>query len=168
MVRFGPVVFSFSLPNLPAAAARLVRGSAPEVSFMDIQESLSQILESKDEFGKLFYDQFLTQHPELRRYFESVDLQRQSVQLTTAMMIIERYCATPTPAVELYLQYLGTKHHDLGIAREEYPKWVATMCDVLKQFHGDQWDSQLESRWREAFQRTIQLMFQGYEQHVSV
>ena len=149
-------------------ANRLIRGSALEASFMDIQESLSQILASKDEFGKLFYHEFLTRHPEVRRYFESVDMKRQGVQLTTAMMIIERYSATPTPAVELYLQYLGTKHHDLGIAREDYPKWVATMCDVLKRFHGDQWDSQLESLWREAFERTIELMFQGYEQHVSV
>ena len=158
----------FIVEPKPADANRLVRGSALEASVMDIQESLGQILASKDEFGKLFYDEFLGKHPELRRYFESVDLKRQSVQLTTAMMIIERYCAAPTPAVELYLQYLGTKHHDLGIARDEYPKWVATMCDVLKQFHGDQWDSQLESLWREAFERTIGLMFQGYEQHVSV
>ncbi len=135
---------------------------------MDLQESLGQILESRDEFGKLFYDKFLSRHPELRRHFESVDLKRQSVQLTTALMIIERYCATPTPAVELYLRYLGTKHHDLGIGREEYPKWVATMCDVLKEFHGQRWNSQLETSWRKAFQLAITLMLQGYEQHVNV
>jgi hemoglobin-like flavoprotein len=135
---------------------------------MDIQESLSQILASKDQFGRLFYDQFLTRHPELRHHFESVDLKRQSIQLTTALMIIERYCAHATPAVELYLQYLGTKHHDMGIAREEFPKWVSTMCDVLQQFHGQQWDDHLETQWREAFAQAVRLMFQGYEQHVSV
>jgi hemoglobin-like flavoprotein len=135
---------------------------------MDIQESLSRILASKDELGKLFYAKFLTDHPELKPYFDKVDMKRQGIQLTTALMIIERYLANPTPAVELYLQYLGTKHHDLGIAKKYYPMWVATMCDTLEQFHGDQWNETLESQWREAFDRTIRVMFQGYETHVTV
>jgi hemoglobin-like flavoprotein len=135
---------------------------------MDLQESLGLILKSRDDFGKLFYDKFLREYPELRAHFEAVDLQRQSVQLTTALMIVERFSATPTPAVELYLQYLGTKHHDLGISRDEYPKWLATMCDVLREFHGDLWDDQLEKAWRDALKNAIRLMFQGYEEHVSV
>ena len=135
---------------------------------MDIQESLNLILASKDELGKLFYSKFLTTHPELQILFEKVDMKRQGVLLTTALMVIERYLAKPTPAIKLYLQYLGTKHHDLGIAREYYPKWVATMCDTLEQFHGDQWNKPLESQWREAFDCTIHVMFQGYETHVTV
>jgi hemoglobin-like flavoprotein len=135
---------------------------------MDIHESLSLILAAKDELGKLFYDAFLTRHPELKVHFENVDMKRQSVQLTTALMIIERFHADPTPAVELYLQYLGTKHHSLGIAKEDYPKWVSTMCDTLKRFHGERWNELVAKQWREAFDRAISMMFQGYDTHVTV
>jgi hemoglobin-like flavoprotein len=131
---------------------------------MDISESLDRILHARDTLGKLFYDHFLSTHPEVQRYFDKVDFNRQRVSLVTALMVIERYYADPAPAVEQYLQYLGTKHSEMGIPGEEYPKWIEAMVETMAQFHGDQWTPVLEKQWREAFGKATESMLDGYEQ----
>jgi len=135
---------------------------------MDINESLNRILHARDALGELFYDHFLSTYPELQQHFDGVDFKRQRVQLVTALMIIERYHTDPTPAVEQYLQYLGTKHNELNIPKEGYGKWTGAMIETMGRFHGDDWSSTLEEQWREAIGKATALMFEGYETRVTV
>ena len=135
---------------------------------MDIQKSISEILHSKDKFGQLFYERFLDSYPELQHCFTKVDMKRQAIILTTAMMVVERFYSQPTPAIELYMRYLGTKHHEFGVAREDFPKFHTAMFQTLRSFHGDQWNPDVERQWREAFDQTTQAMFEGYRERVQV
>jgi hemoglobin-like flavoprotein len=129
---------------------------------MDIEQSVQLILRAKDTLGRLFYEHLLERYPELRHHFDKVDLQRQGVLLTTALMVIQRYCDDPTPALELYLKYLGTRHHELGVAKEDYSKWTKAMLETMQRFHGSQWTPDLETHWRKAFGKATKLMFEGY------
>lgn len=135
---------------------------------MQINQSLQRILQAKDRLAEMFYDDFLEKFPEVRPYFAHADFHRQRILLTTALMVVERYYANPTPAVEQYLQYLGTKHNQMCIPRDSYPKWVETMLETMKRFHEDDWNPVLEQQWREAIDRARQLMMQGYDEHVTV
>ena len=135
---------------------------------MDIHESLNCILHARDTLGELFYDHFLGTYPEVQQYFDGVDFKRQRVQLVTALMIIERYHVDPTPAVEQYLQYLGTKHSALNIPKESYGKWAEAMIETMARFHGEDWSSTLEEQWREAIGKATTSMFEGYETRVTV
>ena len=135
---------------------------------MKIHESLERVLASRDLVGDMFYDVFLQRFPEVQRYFVGVDMHRQGVLLTTALLVVEQYYRNPRVAIEKYLQYLGTKHHDREIPRELYDKWVDAMLETLHRFHGDEWNQELSDEWREAFGRTIELMFEGYEQRFTV
>jgi hemoglobin-like flavoprotein len=135
---------------------------------VDIHASLNKILQARDEVGRMFYDHFLSQYPEVQRYFQGVDLKRQSVLLTTALMIIERHFGHPTPALEQYLQYLGSRHHGQQIPREVYTVWMQAMLETLQRFHGAEWTPALESQWRKAFEGAVQLMFDGYGAHIIV
>ena len=130
---------------------------------MDMNESLDRILHARDTVGELFYDHFLGTHPELRHHFDGVDFKRQRVQLVTALMTVERYHMDPTPAVEQYLRYLGTKHREINIPKEEYGKWTEAMIETMARFHGDEWSSSLDEQWREAIGKATTLMLEGYE-----
>ena len=57
---------------------------------MDIHESMTDILNSEEILGDLFYKGFLTRHPKLKVYFEGVNMQAQAAMLTTALVVIER------------------------------------------------------------------------------
>ncbi len=135
---------------------------------MDIQASLNEILKSKDEFGRLFYEHFLETYPEVQHHFARINMQRQAVMLTTALMVVERFYSNSTPAIELYLRFLGTKHHGLGVGTDEYPKFFDALFETLKRFHGEKWTPELERQWGEAMDRATSAMFEGYVEHVQV
>ena len=120
------------------------------------------------EEAKGLYAQFLESYPELRHHFLHVDMKRQAIILTTALMVIERYYVQPTPAIELYMRYLGTKHHGMNVGTAEFPKFFDAMFQTMKSFHGDKWNPELERQWRGAFDRTTSAMFEGYLEHVQV
>lgn len=135
---------------------------------MDIHESLNQVLNAKDRLGQMFYEHFLTRYPEVQHYFQGVDLKRQGILLTTALMIIERFIVQPTPAIEQYLQYLGSRHHSLQVPQDVYPTWIQAMLETLAQFHGADWSASLEQQWRAAFERATNLMFEGYKERMTI
>jgi hemoglobin-like flavoprotein len=135
---------------------------------MNIQESLQRILEEKDRLAEMFYDCFLEEYPEVRPLFDNVDFKRQRVLLTTALMVVERGYTHPAPAVEQYLQYLGTKHHELRVPKAAYAKWTEAMLVTMQRFHGEDWSEDLAQQWRSAIEEACELMFQGYEERVTV
>ena len=135
---------------------------------MNIQGSLQQILQEKDRLAEMFYEYFLEAYPELRPLFAKVDFKRQRILLTTGLMVVERHFTHPAPAVEQYLQYLGTKHHEFRIPRAAYEKWTEAMLVTMQRFHGEDWSEDLAQQWRSAIEQACELMFQGYEERITV
>ena len=135
---------------------------------MEIHASIEKIIRARDELAAMFYKRLFAEHPEFQRYFDDVDLQRQNRLLVTALMIIEAQATHPSSAIEVYLQHLGTRHHDMQIPKHLYDTWVETMLQTMQEFHGQEWTPDLEKRWRRAFRVAVDIMFQGYEQRVTV
>ena len=135
---------------------------------MCIGESVERILADKDILGARFYEIFFTRHPDVKKHFEGVEIQRQAVLLTTALALIEHNWNKPSPVITQYLHYLGTKHHDRQISRELYVHWTNAMIETLSEFHGDDWSDKLEQQWREAIGTAAELMLEGYDEHFHV
>ena len=135
---------------------------------MDIRESLDFVLGQKELVGEQFYALFLGRYPEVRRHFEGVDLLHQALMLTMALMAVARHHRGASPATEMYLRYLGTKHHDRGVAPESYPKFRAAFLETLGRVHGAQWNPDLASQWGEAIDQTTATMLDGYRERFHV
>jgi hemoglobin-like flavoprotein len=135
---------------------------------MDIRESLDFVLSQKELFGKQFYALFLGRHPELRPHFAGVNMLHQELMLTMALTAVARHHRSASPATEMYLQYLGTQHHDRGVTPESYPKFRAAFLETLERVHGAQWDPDLASQWGEAIDCTTATMLEGYRQRFHV
>lgn len=135
---------------------------------MHIDESVERILAHKDILGERFYEIFFAQNPDVRKHFEGVEIQRQAVMLTTALALIEHNYSKPSPAITQYLHYLGTKHHDRQISRELYLYWTNAMIETLSEFHGADWNAELEQQWLEAIGAATELMLEGYDEHFHV
>lgn len=130
---------------------------------MDIHESVSRILESEAVFGDAFYGVFLNRFPEVQQYFAKVNMQRQAVLLTMAMLIVEQYHGSSYPAMAKYLNDLGARHREWGIPKETYSLWREALIESLEKFHGDDWNDALAYRWDVAIDRTTKQMLKGYE-----
>lgn len=135
---------------------------------MTIQDSLTKILESRDDLASAFYPIFFERHPEAKPYFKDVNLRHQTVLLTMGLMVVVRHFTHGQMATELYLEYLGHKHHMRSVPEELYPKWVDCLLAALAKFHGKDWDGPLDQDWRAALNKATTLMLAGYKepQHV--
>lgn len=129
---------------------------------MNITESVDRVLRQEETMADLFYLIFLDRSPEVRHHFEDVDLDRQAVLLTMALLAIERNYAGRYPATANYLRLLGKQHQELGIAPELYPAFRNALLATLERFHGDDWGPELARQWREAIDRAVAIMLEAY------
>jgi hemoglobin-like flavoprotein len=139
-----------------------------KVGAMDIRESLNRILQQKQAVADLFYVAFLEHDPEVQREFAGVNMMHQAVLLTMALMVMERHYTGSYPATEAYLKYLGTRHHDRGVAPEFYPKFRDALLLTLERFHGEDWNGPLAAQWRGAIDLAWEAMLEGYKHHFTV
>jgi len=135
---------------------------------MNLQESLHAILAQSETLADLFYLVFLERYPEVRQHFEGVNLRQQGVLLTMALMVMERHYSDANPATQMYLRYLGSKHHASGIPRHLYPHFREALLAALERFHSKDWGAELAAQWRRAIDRATTAMLDGYQERLSV
>ena len=132
---------------------------------MDISESLAFILGHKVTVIERFYERFLDDYPQARSYFTGIDLRRQSLMLTMALVTVEAYYTGNYAAISHYLRVLGTRHfQQANVLPEHYPLFRDSLLATLEEIHGDDWDADLQRQWHEAIDKAIQTMLEGYEE----
>ena len=131
---------------------------------MELAESVTFILGHKEAVIGSFYDRFLSDYPEVRQYFQGVDLKKQALMLTMALVAVEGYYSGEYPATEHYLRVLGHRHHLASVDVEHYPKFRDCLVATLAEIHGDSWNDDLDVQWSAAIDKAIQVMLDGYEQ----
>lgn len=129
---------------------------------MDIHESIDQILASDDVLGTAFYEAFL-QYPEVQKFFDGVNLKRQSVLLTMALLVVEQCETESSPVVKAYLQDLGVKHEKMGVPESLYPYFHDALLSTLSEYHKEDWNEGLQQQWSDAINHAAQQMLDGYE-----
>jgi hemoglobin-like flavoprotein len=129
---------------------------------MNLRESVDRILSERTRLTDRFYQRFFERCPEAREHFSGIDLQVQSVMLTMALGAIREH-PEMKGACSSYLRVLGTRHKRVGIPRELYAGFLATLLESLQEFHGADWDEGLAGQWTSAVRDAVQLMFEGYD-----
>ena len=130
---------------------------------MTIAESIHSILSRPELVTDLFYVKYLDRYPDLRAYFEGVEMQHQAVLLKMALTVTQQYYEHRYPAAEQYLFVLGQKHHLRQVPKSLYADWRDCLLDTFQQFLGDDWDAPLEREWTEAINLATDVMHRGYQ-----
>jgi hemoglobin-like flavoprotein len=130
---------------------------------MQLDESLQRVLAHKEPIIRRFYDRFLSECPEAERLFAGVDLEKQSLMLTMALIVVEAYSRDSYPAVEHYLHVLGDRHREAGILRELFVPFRDCLIETIRLSQQNDWDDELTVAWQRAINRATETMFQGFE-----
>lgn len=130
---------------------------------MQLDESLQRVLAHKEPIIRRFYDRFLSERPDAERLFAGVDLEKQSLMLTMALIVVEAYSRDSYPAVEHYLHVLGDRHREAGIPRELFVPFRDCLIETIRASQADEWDDDLTEAWMRSLDRATETMFQGYE-----
>lgn len=131
---------------------------------MKIEQSVEVLLQQKTVVISAFYDLFLSRHPEIQKHFEGINVKHQATMLTMALMMVEAYHSHNYPAAEHYLKVLGSRHRHYGVAIEDYPKFRDCLLETLAAIHGDEWDEELATQWKDAIDKATATMALGYEE----
>lgn len=131
---------------------------------MQIEQSVEVLLQKKTVVISEFYDLFLNRHPEIAKQFEGINVHHQATMLTMALMMVEAFYSHNYPAAEHYLKVLGSRHRHYGAAIEDFPKFRDCLLETLASIHGDGWDEELATQWREAIDKATSTMALGYEE----
>ena len=129
---------------------------------MNLEDSLREVLAQKDLVIGKFYDRFLAECPEARELFEGVDMKKQSLMLSAALIVSESHSREVLPAVQHYLQVLGDQHREAGVPKHLFPPFRDCLIDTIGSCHSD-WSEELADAWRAAIDKAAETMFEGYD-----
>ena len=130
---------------------------------MQLDESLQRVLADKDQVIHRFYSRFLSEQPSAVPLFDGVDLKKQALMLTVALIVAQAHSREDYPAVEHYLLVLGDRHREAGVPRELFAPFRDCLVETIRMSQPDEWDEDLANAWRAALNRATQTMFEGYD-----
>ena len=94
-----------------------------------------------------FYASLLAK-PEIRPFFEGVDLDAQKKKLLSALQLVVSRLREPKALREV-LGALGEHHRELGVQQHHYEPVVSTLVDTMAQVAGPAWTPKTREAWRQ-------------------
>ncbi len=109
-----------------------------------------------------FYERFVTSDPRIGPYFLSTDFKKQKNLLKDGVGRALSFAAGDSGSVS-FVEHLSVTHNrgHMNILPELYPFWLNALLQTLADTD-PKWNKKLETEWREALQKTIQIMTRAY------
>jgi truncated hemoglobin YjbI len=128
-----------------------------DASFEQVFASYHRARETGQLFDT-FYDLLLRKSPEIPPMFARTDFPHQKLMLRES--IIEMLSFAQTGSGREEIERLGERHRQLQIKPRLYDLWLDALCEALAK-HDPKFDPALESLWRTAMRKGIEVMSQS-------
>ncbi len=119
--------------------------------------TLAKIKPQAEEFSASFYDNLFKDYPEIKSLFANTDMRRQRTHLVRALIVIIDNISTPKQ-IKGALKELGARHINYGVVEEYYPLFGESLLKTFKSYLKDDWTSETEKAWRNAYQQVTNIM----------
>lgn len=130
--------------------------------FDDVQASYGRCLRQKG-FISRFYEVLMESHPDIWPMFQRTDFGQQRKALRRGISISISFAAG-SPSAKISMDHMADVHSRIGRAPVEphyYQYWIDSLIKTISEVD-PRFSPQLEKRWREAMQRTIDYFSQVY------
>ena len=129
---------------------------------MNLEESANYILINQSRLADRFYEVLFREHPEVRVFFDGINMDAQRAKLVTALVTVQRQATVGGWVSENYLRDLGKMHVKLGVRPSMFRDFIETLMKVLAEFHDEHWTQDLANDWRHALNASVELMLTAY------
>lgn len=102
-----------------------------------------------------FYHLFLAKSPEIPPMFARTDFPHQKLMLRESLLEMLVFAQTGSGRDEIVR--LAKRHSELNVKPAHYDLWLDSLCEALAK-HDPEFSSTLDSLWRDAMRRGIDLM----------
>lgn len=125
-----------------------------------LRESFARLGAQKEAFAATFYNTLLENYPEVRAFFDGVDLKRQQTSLIATLLALLNE-AEHGEEVRALFQRLGQRHSARQIGAEYYPAFGQTLLATLA-LYDPAWTAELHRAWAAALERCVRVMMESY------
>ncbi|MEM8673827.1 MAG: globin family protein [Cyanobacteria bacterium P01_G01_bin.67] len=125
-----------------------------------LETSFDQIKPHILDFSATFHHNLFTIYPELKPFFEKVDLAAQEKKLIASLAIIVENLRNPEE-LSLALKSLGAYHHELGTLQQHYPFVGHALIKTFATYLGSEWTLETETAWLDAYNFISETMLEG-------
>ena len=127
-----------------------------------LEQSFNYIQPYSNQFVSHFYENLFNAHAETQSLFTTTDPETRNNQFWDNLVLIIENLRQPEMLDDV-LQGLGARLSNQGALPEHYPLVRDAFLSTLKQFLGDQWQTEFEQAWQDAYVIFRELMLEGAE-----
>lgn len=126
-----------------------------------LESSFILVTEREPNLAKHFYDRLFERYPQSKPLFGNDSRLNQERMLTDALVAVLEHLEDAT-WLEETLGDLGKKHQEYKVTAEMY-NWVGEcLLDTIIDIAGDDWTSDHQLAWTDAYAAITSLMLKGY------
>ncbi len=130
---------------------------------VELLESSFELLSSNaDKLVARFYEELFRRYPSYSSLFSSTSMKEQEKKLLNSLKLVVANVRKPDLLASA-LHDLGLKHKGYGVKSEHYTAVSTTLIDVMKEFAGNSWSSEIENAWIHALDVISKIMIDAYK-----
>lgn len=129
---------------------------------LDVFNSSLERCRRAEGFLDRFYERFLENEDDIQPFFEGVDFHQLKRMVYQSMLLVV-LAAGGSPHTHEKLRALGVKHTELGVRREHYSLWLATLLSVVEEVD-PRYSTEVDDAWRAVMSVGIRFMTESLEE----
>jgi len=114
-----------------------------------LEQTFTALAPQGEALVKRFYAELFERYPNVKPMFDNTTVAEQEKKLLAALQLVVNSLRKPKVLANALTQ-LGAKHYEYGARPEHYTAVAETLLDVMAEFAGDLWTSDVHTAWSKA------------------
>lgn len=122
-----------------------------------LEQSFEKVILQAEEFSTSFYENLLSDYPQLRPLFAKSNMVEQRQKLFSSLVLIVENIRNPEKLTNS-LRGLGKKHIKYGVIPSHYPMVGNSLLKTFESYLGSSWTPEVKQAWIDAYEAIASLM----------
>ena len=125
-----------------------------------LEKSFERVKPQANDFAFSFYQNLLTDYPQLRPLFAKTNMEEQQQKLMMSLVLVIENLRNPN-YLKVILKNLGQRHMSYGAIEQHYPMVGAALLKTFESYLGADWTLEVKQAWIDAYGVLVDLMLEG-------
>ena len=125
-----------------------------------LETSFARVQPHTTEFASSFYNNLLTDYPQLRPLFANTNMEDQEKKLIMSLVLVINNVRNLAYLTTI-LKDLGERHVKYGTMQEHYPLVGAALLKTFESYLGSDWTPEVKQAWTDAYGAIVNVMLEG-------
>ncbi|MBE9190598.1 hypothetical protein IQ230_09540 [Gloeocapsopsis crepidinum LEGE 06123] len=127
-----------------------------------LEQSFERVKPHANKFAASFYNNLLTDYPQLQHLFAKTDMEQQHQKLIMSLILVIGNLRNPE-YLKITLKNLGERHVGYGTLQQHYPMVGAALLKTFESYLGTDWTPEVKQAWADAYGVLAEMMLEGAE-----